>query len=148
MIRGMTPELFYGRYEKAPDGTLLPRPGLKDCLSIYGGSGVYDVNTVQPAVMVALGMPPESAAFIVNMRRQMPFRLPQQFTAIPGATVAHIGLGGSPVVTVRSTAFLRFPGGRMSDLRRSVSALVAFLPNQSNPPYHILRWYENAVAVQ
>jgi general secretion pathway protein K len=148
VIRGMTPELFYGRYDKAPDGTLLPRPGLKDCLSVYGGSGVYDVNTVQPAVMVALGVPPESAALIAATRRQAPFRVPQQFASIPGTTVAHIGLGGSPVVTVRATAAPRLAGGRLSDLRRSVSALVAFLPNQSNPPYHILRWYENAVAVQ
>lgn len=148
VIRGMTPELFYGRYDKSPDGTLLPRPGLKDCLSVYGGSGVYDVNTVQPAVMVALGVPPESAALIVAMRRQVPFRLQQQIVPIPGATMAHLGLGASPVVTVRATAAQRLSGGRLSDLRRSVSALVAFLSNQSNPPYHILRWYENAVAVQ
>jgi len=148
VIRGMTPELFYGRYEKAPDGTLLPRPGLKDCVSVYGGSGVYDVNTVQPAVMVALGVPPDAAALVVAMRRQAPFRLPQQINAIPGAAVAHLGLGASPVVTVRATAAPRIPGGRLSDLRRSVSALVVFADNQTNPPYRILRWYENAVAVQ
>lgn len=148
VIRGMTPELFYGRYEKSPDGNLLPRPGLKDCLSVYGGSGVFDINTVQPAVMVALGVPPESAALIVAMRRQMPFRLPQQFTSIPGAVAAHLGLGTSPMVTVRATAAPRFPDGHLSDMRRSVSALIAFPKAQSTPPYHIMRWYENAVAVQ
>ena len=147
VIRGMTPELFYGRYDKAPDGTLLPRPGLKDCLSVYGGSGVYDVNTVAAPVMLALGLPADSIASILAMRRQAPFRLPQQVSAIPGAVMAHIGLGASPMVTLRATAAPRLPDGRLSDMRRSVSALVAFLRTPSNPPYRIMRWYDNAVVV-
>ena len=148
VIRGMTPELFYGRYEKAPDGNLLPRPGLKDCLSVWGGSGIYDINTVQVPVMMALGLPPESIASIVAMRRQAPFRLPQQVAAIPGAAAAHLGLGVSPLVTIRSTGVPRLADGRMSDMRHSVSALIAYVRTQTNPPYHIMRWYDNAVVVQ
>jgi len=145
LIRGMTPELFYGRYDKAPDGRLLPRPGLRDCLSVYGGSSVFDANTVQPAVMQALGLPPEVAAQVVAMR---PFLNPQQITDIPGATMAHIGIGSSAVCTLRATAAVRLPNGGYSDARRTVSAVVAFLKNQTNPPYHVLRWYDNAVAVR
>lgn len=145
LIRGMTPELFYGRYDKAPDGRLLPRPGLKDCLSVYGGSATYDVNTVQPAVMQALGLPPDIAARVVAMR---PFRMPQQVTDIPGAAMAQLGLGASAVCTLRSTAAVRLPNGALSDVQRSVSALVAFLGDQSNPPYHVLRWYDNAVVLK
>lgn len=145
LIRGMTPELFYGRYDRAPDGTLLPRPGLKDCLSVFGGSSVFDVNSVQPAVMQALGLPPEVAAQVVAMR---PFVNAQQVTQIPGAGMAHLGLGSSSVCTLRATAAVALPNGGFSDLRRSVSALVAFLGNQVNPPYHILRWYDNAASMQ
>ena len=148
VIRGMTPELFYGRYEKAPDGSLLPRPGLKDCLSVWGGSGVYDINTVQVPVMLALGLPPESAAMVVAMRRQAPFRFPQQLAAIPGAAQARLGFGNSPLVTLRSTAAPRLADGRLSDMRRSVAALIAYVRTQTNPPYHIMRWYDNAVRVQ
>lgn len=150
VIRGMTPELFYGRYDKAPDGHLLPRPGLRDCLSIFGGSGTYDVNTVQPAVMQALGLPPDAAAQVVAMRRQTPFRTPDQVSAIPsiGLATGHLGLGSSSVFTLRAIASARLPNGQFSDMRRSVSAMIAFLGDQYNPPYHILRWYDNAVAVE
>ena len=150
VIRGMTPELFYGRYDKAPDGHLLPRPGLRDCLSIFGGSGTYDVNTVQPAVMQALGLPADAAAQVVAMRRQAPFRTPDQINAIPsiGLAAGHLALGSSSVFTLRATASARLPNGQFSDMRRSVSAMIAFLGDQYNPPYHILRWYDNAVAVE
>ncbi len=150
VIRGITPDLFYGRYDKAPDGTLLPRPGLKDCLSVFGGYGVYDINTIQPAVMQALGLSADTAALIVNARRQTPFLNPGQVNAVPnlGAAMGHIGLGASPVCTLRATASVRLPNGQMSDLRRSVSAMVAFLGDKYSPPYTVLRWYDNAVAVQ
>lgn len=150
VIRGMTPELFYGRYDKAPDGRLLPRPGLKDCVSIFGGSSVYDINSVQPAVMQALGLPPEVAALVAATRRQAPFRNGQQIAAIPqiGMAMGRLGLGSSPVVTLRATASTRLPNGQLSDMRRSVSAMVAFLGDQYNPPYHIMRWNDNAVVVQ
>jgi hypothetical protein len=36
----------------------------------------------------------------------------------------------------------------MSDLRRSVSALIAFVGEQYTPSYHILRWYDNAVVLR
>ncbi len=150
VIRGMTPELFYGRYDKAPDGRLLPRPGLRDCLSVFGGSGTYDINTVQPVVMQALGLPVESAAMVVAMRRQTPFKTGDQINAVPDMNLAggHLGLGSSQVITLRATAMTRLPNGRLSDLRRSVSAMVAFLGDKYDPPYHILRWYDNAVPVE
>ncbi len=150
VIRGITPDLFYGRYDKAPDGTLLPRPGLKDCLSVFGSYGVYDINTVQPAVMQALGLSAGTSALVVNMRRQTPFRTLDQVNAVPdlGAAGGHIGLGVSGVCTLRATASIKLPNGQISDLRRSVSAMVAFLGDKYSPPYSILRWYDNAVAVQ
>ncbi len=150
LIRGMTPELFYGRYDQGPDGRLLPRPGLRDCLSIYSTPGVYDINTVEPGVMLALGVPPDAIAQIVAMRRRAPFRTQQQLAELPGlgGAAGHLGLGSSSVITLRATAAARLANGQFSDLRRSVSALIAFLGDQYTPPYHILRWYDNAVVVQ
>jgi general secretion pathway protein K len=150
LVRGVTPELFYGSYQPGPDGRLLPRPGLRDCLSIYSTPGVIDVNSVQPAVMQALGIPPDAVAQIVAMRRRAPFRLPEQLANLPGAggAAGRLGFGSSSVITLRATASARLPNGRLSDMRRSVSALVAFLGEQYTPSYHILRWYDNAVVVQ
>src|SRR5579872_1855618 len=142
LVRGVTPELFYGSYQQGSDGRLLPRPGLKDCLSIYSTPGVFDINTVQPAVMQALGVPPDAAAQIAAMRLSTPFRSQQQLNDLPGiqGAAGQLGFGSSGVFTLRATARPRLPNGQLSDLRRSVSALIGFVGEQYTPPYHILRW--------
>ena len=150
LVRGVTPELFYGGYDKGPDGNLLPRPGLKDCLSVYGGSAVYDINTVAAPVMVAAGLAPQTAALIVAMRQQKPFLKQEEINAVPeiGAAGGHIGLGASQYLTIRATAAARLPNGRLSDVKRSVAALIMYFGQQYTPSFHILRWYDNAVRLQ
>src|SRR5580704_13822380 len=69
LVRGITPDLFYGGYTPNADGRLFPHSGLRDCLSVYGSIGGLDVNTVTPEVMVAVGVAPETAAAIVALRR-------------------------------------------------------------------------------
>jgi len=59
-----------------------------------------------------------------------------------------LGIVPNSICTLRSTARLRFADGKFSDVRRSVSALIKFLPPEWNPPYHIMRWYDNAFSVQ
>jgi hypothetical protein len=48
------------------------------------------------------------------------------------------------MVTVRATARLRLPNGQLSDLRRTVGALVKYMPVGYDSPIHILRWYDTA----
>ena len=62
--------------------------------------------------------------------------------------VARLELGPSPLGTLRSTARLRLPNGQFSDVQRSVAALVAFISLQVSPPYHILRWFDNAYSTR
>ncbi len=83
LVRGMTPELFYGSYERDDEGRLVPRGGLRDCLTVYG-AGAFDVNTVEPAVMAAIGLPQEAIALIVAARRTMPFRTMEEVAAVAG----------------------------------------------------------------
>ncbi|MCP5117387.1 MAG: general secretion pathway protein GspK, partial [bacterium] len=58
LVRGMTPELFYGNYVRGPQGGLVRRSGLRDCLSVYGSTGPFDANAADPALLVSLGMDP------------------------------------------------------------------------------------------
>ena len=66
----------------------------------------------------------------------------------------HLTLDTAFAVTLRATAQLKLSNGQLSDVRRSVAELVMFLDKDSElfkegqPPYHVLRWYENAVALQ
>jgi general secretion pathway protein K len=144
LVRGMTPELFYGTYERDEAGGLTRRPGARDCLTVHPGGGL-DVNTAEPAVMAALGLPPQLIAAIVDFRKQDYFRTPEQVLAFaqgaPGAE--RLGLGGGNTYTLRATARLRLQDGRLSNSRRSVAALVKGpAPRARTTGYRILRWYD------
>ena len=56
LVKGVTPDLFYGSYVPAetvdgadpPGPRLVPRGGLMDCLSVYGSRDRVDANTAAP----------------------------------------------------------------------------------------------------
>jgi general secretion pathway protein K len=142
LVKGMTPELFYGGYHPEPDGRLLPHGGLRDCLSVYGATSKFDVNSAEPALLAAVGLTPAQVAAVVEARDRMPFRDTRQL-AMLGAAAARLRVGGDEVFTVRATARLRVADGQFSDTRRSVAALMSFLPAGYSESYHILRWYDD-----
>ncbi len=142
LVRGMTPELFYGGYHPEPDGRLLPHGGLRDCLSVYGTTSQFDVNTADPILLAAVGLSPAQVEMVVNMRNQMPFRDASQL-AVLGPAASRLRVGGETFFTIRATAWLRTPDGRPSDTRRTVAALVKFLAREYLDRYHILRWYDD-----
>lgn len=150
LVRGMTPDLFYGRFEPDAEDRLVPKPGLRDCLSVYGDVANFDVNTASPALMRGVGVGPAAIAGLLAYRAAQPIKSMNDIAALndgsPG--FSRLGLSVSPVVTLRSTAHLRLPNGQFSDVRRSVSAVIGFLKPENNPSYAILRWYDNAWSAQ
>lgn len=146
LVRGITRDLFYGGYDRDAQGRLIPRAGLKDCVSVFGSAEAFDVNTAQPAVLIATGIPPEAAAAIVARRQIQPFQNAQQVGAFAsgGAELSHLRTGGNSIFTMRSTARLTLPNGKLSDLRRTCAATVKFMPPDYENRIQILRWYENA----
>lgn len=147
LVKGMTPDLFYGSYGRDEEGRLQPRAGLKDCVSVYGSSGAFDINSVAPAVLIAIGFPPPVVAAIVERRRVRPFRSNAElapFGPLAGPAFSRISLGDvATIFALRSTAQLRNPNGGLSDLTRSVSAIYKVHKPGWNPPMEVLRWYDN-----
>lgn len=151
LVRGITPDLFYGSYTRDAEGHLIPHDGLRDCLSVYGSTGVLDVNAVAPEAMMAVGVPPESAAAIVARRRIAPITDMNQLAGfrIGGSGAGRLGMNGGPIVTLRATAQLRLPNGQFSEVRRTVSAMIKQKAESSaSPSYQIMRWYDNAPILQ
>jgi general secretion pathway protein K len=151
LVRGVTPDLFYGSYTRNAEGRLIPHDGLRDCLSVFGALGPMDVNTVTPEVMVAVGIAPETAAAIVALRKMEPIINMAQLAAFSngGTGMGRLGMASGSIATLRATAQLRLPNGQFSDLHRTVSAMVKFFPaGSADPPYHIMRWYDNAPILQ
>ncbi len=150
LVRGITPDLFYGSYTRDGEGRLIPHAGLRDCLSVYGSVGALDVNSVTPEVMVAVGVVPETAAAIVALRRMEPIDNMAQLAPFSngGKGMGRLGMSSGTIVTLRATAQLKLPNGQLSDLHRTVSAMVKLLGTDYNPPFHIMRWYDNAPILQ
>jgi general secretion pathway protein K len=156
-VRGVTPEVFYGTYVPADgnvggtlDGTfsgqtrLIRRSGLVDCLSVYGTTGAVDANTADPAVLAALGMSPDGIQLLVRQRRIAwlnPATLGQLLPAL-GPAAGMLRLEGNSILTLRATAQVRLPNGKLSDMRRTVAAQVKYTPAGSDAPIHVLRWYD------
>ncbi|HLK20737.1 MAG TPA: hypothetical protein VKT81_17405 [Bryobacteraceae bacterium] len=146
LIRGVTRDLFYGNYTHDLQNHLVRRAGLRDCLSVYGSTGLIDVNTAEPAVMMAIGVSPGTAAAIVNLRQRTPILSGGQISAFSDGSqgFSRLQRTQTTVATLRATARLALPNGQLSDLRRSVETLVRFLGPGWDPPFHILRWYDQA----
>lgn len=145
LVRGITPELYYGGYGQDAAGRLVPHGGLRDCVSVYGTVGPVDVNTAHPAVLMAMGFPPDAGAAIVARRRLQPFLNPGEVAAFIGGSPAleRLRVGGNSIFTLRSTARIRMPNGQLSDMSRTVAATVKFM-STGDIPFQILRWYDNA----
>jgi general secretion pathway protein K len=152
LVKGVTPDIFYGTYIPVPDAELgggprlAARTGLADCLSVFGSVQQVDANTAAPAVLAAIGLPPFAINALVERRRIAPFTQQQlnEFLQSMGVNSNRLRVEGHSIVTVRATARLRLANGQLSDLRRTVGAQVKYMPPGYDSPIHILRWYDTA----
>lgn len=143
LVRAMTPDLFYGTYDRDAAGRLVARAGLRDCVSVLGSAGRIDINSAEPAVMSAIGVPSEAIAAILQMRRQAPFTQAQMQNLPQGAPgLSRLGIVDSDAMTLRASARLRLPDGSLSRQSRSVAALVVFNPVRG-VDHEVIRWNDN-----
>jgi general secretion pathway protein K len=147
LVRGMTPEIFYGTWERddrVQPPRLTQRIGLRDCVSVFS-NGSLDVNTTPLPVLLASGIPPDAAAAVVQQRAVQPFATlaaVRTFTQGMGPSAGRLTIGGASIFSIRATARPRSGGGVLTDMKRSVAALVKFNPPDGSSAFHILRWYD------
>jgi general secretion pathway protein K len=142
-VKGVTPDLYYGT---SLDGS---RAGLRDCLSAHTYGGVLDINTTRPETMIATGIAPEDAAAIVRSRATHPILDYKELGSIQqslGLAGSRLGIARGSLFTLRATARLRQPDGSLSNMQRTVAALVKqWIPgNKMNRPagFEVVRWYD------
>jgi general secretion pathway protein K len=150
-VKGITPEIFYGTYVPAQgnpaagEPRLIRRSGLVECLSVFGSKGQVDANTADPAVLAAIGLTPDGIQVLLSQRRAEPLTLERlgQLAPTLGPGAQFLRLEGNSILTIRATARVRLPNGQLSDMRRTVAALVKYMPYGAyDPPLHFLRWYD------
>src|ERR1700722_14780367 len=111
--------------------------------------GSVDINPAQPATLLATGLGPQDVASIVSLRANHPIVDGNEFAALIsaiGPAASRLAIGGRSMYTLRATARLRTPDGKLSDMRRSTAALVKmnYVNNleRREPGIEVLRWYD------
>jgi hypothetical protein len=142
---GMDPELYYGNYIADSAGRLYARGGLRDCLSPWGSTGPFDVNTASPALLEAIGIAPGAVAQITARRQTQPFQTMSEVLEI-AAVAPRLSLGsGISIYTLRAAARLRRADGSYSKVVRTASATVQLYDQRrTQRPPTVLRWSSDA----
>ncbi|MBV8845406.1 MAG: general secretion pathway protein GspK [Bryobacterales bacterium] len=145
LVRGVTPELFYGNFVADTEGRLYARGGLRDAVSVWGLNAYFDVNTATPALLEALGVSVDGIAQIVQRRALRPFRDLGELNQL-GISAPRLYVGGNYIWTLRATARLNTSTRAPSDVVRTSSATVKLLDRRQNyqMPVHVLRYYDDA----
>jgi general secretion pathway protein K len=143
LVDGITPDLYYGT---SLDNS---RAGLRDCVSAFAAGGPVDINTARAETLVAIGLSTADAATIVQSRTLHPVLDYRELASIQqslGPAGSRLRIGGQAMYTLRATARLIQPDGKLSDLRRTVAALVKFIyPGNTRgraPGFEVVRWYD------
>jgi len=143
LVRGVTPEYFYGRPEKTDDGSVIYKYGLSRYLTVFSMRDQINVNFAPLPVLLSIpGMPPDAAERIYQKRLTSPFQSPRDISdEIPGTlgaqTLRYLNTQATGVYSLRATAY-----AGNSKVRRVIHAVVSLNGNQQNF-YQILYWNEN-----
>ena len=140
-VYGITPDLYYGGIVRTADGAWYARPGLRDCLSVFGRKSGFDAATVRPEVLAASGVSARTITAILGFRQQLPITRErwQAFAGTLGSEATAVRWGaGSNVYTIRATARVRRADGSLSELRRSATLTVLLGPSYDRSGYRII----------
>ena len=145
LVRGMTPEYFYGRPARAEDGSVYYRYGLSRYLTVYSGRAEARVNinfAPLPVLLSVPDMPPDAARRIYERRRVKPFKTTMEISQDLGIS---LGTTTMPFLSVDETGFYTLTASAHaanSKAKRVIRAVIS-LQADANKPYRILYWNEN-----
>ncbi len=143
LVRGVTPDYFYGHQEAGPDGAMVYRYGLARCLTVYSNRVQINVNYAPLPVLLSIpGMPPEAAQWIYERRSTKLFRDLQELTkelpATLGTSAQYLSTSDTGIYTLTSY-------GRMehSKVRRVIRTVVNLADPREPARYRVIYWNEN-----
>ncbi len=143
LVRGVTPDYFYGHPEKAPDGSILYKYGLSRYVTVYSMTNRINVNYAPVQVLMSIpGVTPQMAQMIYERRKTKPFanlnEITQQLPVTIGPmTMPFLSTDRTGTYTLTATAH------RMnSKAQRVVRAVVVIDPREATR-YRIVYWNEN-----
>jgi general secretion pathway protein K len=144
LIRGITPEYFYGFPARNEDGSIVYRYGLSRYLTPYSMmTNQVNVNFAPLPVLLSVpGMSPQAAQAIYERRKTKPFKNPQEITRdLPvnlGANVlGYLTTNATGIYTLTASGY-----APNSKVRRVIRTVIA-LDGSEKLMYRTLYWNEN-----
>jgi hypothetical protein len=144
LVRGVTPEYFYGRREKSPDGGIIERYGLSRYLTVFSmGGDRINVNSAPLPVLLAISdMPPAAAQMIYERRQVRPFENPLDINKEVAPNLSPTALGR---LSMQRTGIYTLTASAHRDnslVKRVIRTVVRMDPSELNK-YRIIYWNEN-----
>jgi general secretion pathway protein K len=143
MVRGMTPDYFFGHPEKTPEGSIVYRYGLARCFTSYSTTNRINVNFAPlPVLMSIPGLAPQAAELIYEKRKTKPFASVEEITRTlavtlePSAT-ALLATDQTGVYSLNTSAHME-----NSKVQRVIRAVISLDPREKIQ-YRALYWNEN-----
>ncbi len=140
LVKGVTPELFYGRTIALPGGETRAMPGLRDLVTVYTDTAQINVNSAPREVLLAVpGMTEAAAEAILAFRKTRPFKSTAELKGILGT------LGGDSLGFTPSNLYALTASGRAAEggVRHTVRAIVQV--GGGPPGYKVLHWVDRAL---
>jgi general secretion pathway protein K len=148
LIRGVTPELFYGKKEKSITGEIAKEEpiGLKDIFSVYATGEQIDINSTSlPVLRIVLGLPLEVCRLILKAREEKGFdnieelkqRVPDVVPFLGEAGKFILFGGANPFYTVEARG--RSQGGNSI---RGIRAIVK-IDIRDKDGYKMIQWLDS-----
>ena len=165
LVRGVTPELFWGRYAIQRDGSVQHTLGLADCLTVNSGSAAVNINYAPMPVLLAIPQITSlEAGYIVEGRQRKPFASISDFThdypvllggetlsslsASPSGKYTLIAAATTPSgITSRVSALVQLTGLGSPEVshRDNNGRLQIERAARQGPPFLILHWDDSYV---
>ncbi len=143
LIRGVTPEYFYGRPERDANGAVIYKYGLSRYLTVYSRRNQVNINFASLPVLLSIpGMPPGAAQKIYERRHTKPFKTAMDISrdlgiSLEPKTVQYLSFDQTGTYTLTASAH-----AANSKVRRVIRAVVRLEP-AGDKQYRILYWNEN-----
>jgi general secretion pathway protein K len=149
LVRGITPDYFYGHPERVQggplDGMIVYMYGLSRCLTVYSSGNTQNqinVNFAPLPVLLSTGMSEETAQQIIDSRRVQQFKNKTDLiAAFPDVSTISSLIAGT---TIRVCTLIATARAENSKARRVIRATVGLTPQQgSQGQYQTMYWNEN-----
>lgn len=142
LVRGVTPEIYYGRRGMSEDGEPVAFYGLQNHVTTFTSAPQINLNSASIPVLAAVpGLDFGVATMIAEMRAEAPFMNPNEVTdLIPGLStdaLSYLGVTSSSVFTIRS--YGRLDNSKVTSQIRSVIQVGGV----SQKGYTVLYWNES-----